>query len=104
MDVQRPYGSLPRGCGNGNYAVVKITTLWECVLHEGLRQPGGCRRRIKAGTAALLFPRHHGVVEPIVGQALVALDSRIAERRVFVATKGENGLVHLLGVEHFEAD
>ncbi len=39
-----------------------------------------------------------------MGQALVALDSRVAERGVFVATEGEDGLVHLLGIEHLEAD
>ena len=49
------------------------------------------------------LPRHHGVVEPVVGEALVALDARVAERGVFVAAEGEHGLVHLLGVEHLQA-
>src|ERR1700674_4673723 len=52
---------------------------------------------------ALSLPRYHGVIEPVVGQALVALDARIAERGVFVATEGENSLVHMLGVEHLES-
>jgi hypothetical protein len=34
-----------------------------------------------------------------MGQALMALDARIAKRGVFVATEGEDGLVHLLGVD-----
>ena len=54
--------------------------------------------------AAPSILRHHGVVKPIVSQALVALNSRVAKRRIFIATKGEDGLVHLLGVEHLEAD
>ena len=49
-------------------------------------------------------PRHHGVVEPVVGQALVALDASVAERGVFVAAEREDSLVHLLGVEHLQAD
>ena len=32
-------------------------------------------------------------------QALVAFDPRVLERRVLVAAKGKNGLIHLLGVE-----
>jgi hypothetical protein len=50
------------------------------------------------------IPRHHGVVEPVVGQAFVALNARIPERGIFVPTKGENCLIHLLGVEHLETD
>ena len=50
--------------------------------------------------AALSLPGHHGVIESVVGQTLVAFDSRIAERRVFVPSEREHGLVHLLGVEH----
>ena len=47
------------------------------------------------------IPRHH-VVKPVVSQLLVALDSRIAERSVLIATKREYRLVHLLGIEHIE--
>ena len=32
----------------------------------------------------------------------VALDAGVSERRVFVSSESENGLVHLLGVEHLE--
>lgn len=34
----------------------------------------------------------------------MALNTRIAQRRVFVTTEGKDGLVHLFGVEHLEAD
>jgi hypothetical protein len=45
--------------------------------------------------------RYYGVVEPMVGKSLVAFDSCIVERGVFVAAEREHRLVHLLGVEHF---
>lgn len=34
---------------------------------------------IRSAVATLSIPRHHGVVKPVVGQALVAVDSRVAE-------------------------
>jgi len=34
----------------------------------------------------------------------VTLDAGVTKRRIFIAAEGENGLVHLLGVEHLEAD
>ena len=37
-----------------------------------------------------------------MGQPLVALDAGVAQRSVLVAAEGEDGLVHLLGVEHLE--
>lgn len=49
------------------------------------------------------LPRHHGVVQPVMGESGVALDARVAERRVFVPPEREYRLVHLLGVEHLEA-
>lgn len=58
----------------------------------------------KPALAGLSVSRHYRVVESVVGQALVTLNSRIAERGVFVATEGEDRLVHLLGVEHLEAN
>ncbi len=50
-----------------------------------------------------LLPSHHRVVQAILGQPDVALDARVAERRVLVAPEGKHRLIHLLGVEHFEA-
>ena len=37
-----------------------------------------------------------------MGQPRVALDAGVAERRVFVSSEREHGLVHLFGVEHLE--
>ena len=54
--------------------------------------------------AAHSLPRHHGVVKSVMSQVLVTLNARVTKRGVFVATEGEDGLVHLLGVEHLEAD
>jgi hypothetical protein len=44
------------------------------VLHEARAAKAA---RLGCGNHSL--PRHHGVVEPVVGQALMALDSRVAE-------------------------
>ena len=46
--------------------------------------------------------RDHGVIEPVMGQALVALNARIAERGVFITPEGEHSLIHMLSVEHLE--
>ena len=54
--------------------------------------------------AAHSLPRHHGVVKSIVRKTLVAFDSSVAERGVFITAESEYSLIHLLGVEHLEAD
>ena len=48
------------------------------------------------------LPRYHGVVKTVVGQAFMAFDAGVAERRVFIAPECEHSLVHVLGVEHLE--
>ena len=52
--------------------------------------------------AARSLPRHHGIIKPVAAEALMAIDARIAERSVLVATEGEDCLIHLLGVEHLQ--
>ena len=55
----------------------------------------GASRCIASGAPAVAVvsvPRHHGVVEPVVGQARVALDSRVSERRVFIPAEREDSL------------
>ena len=37
-------------------------------------------------------------------QALVALDARVPQRGILGAAESEHRLIHLLGVEHLEAD
>lgn len=61
---------------------------------------GSMRRHHAPLKRSFLLPRHHGVVEPVVGQALVTLNARIPERGVLIATKGEDRLIHLLGIEY----
>ncbi len=53
--------------------------------------------------ATASLPRHHRIVEPVVGQAGVAINAGVAERRVFIPPERKDRLVHLLGVEHLEA-
>jgi len=43
--------------------------------------------------------RHHGVVQPIVGQAFVALYASVPKRCVLISPEREHSLVHPLGVE-----
>src|SRR5437588_4778226 len=57
----------------------------------------------RSAIIARSLPRNYGVIEPIVGQSLVTLDSRIAERGVFVPAEGEDSLVHLLGIKDLQA-
>ncbi len=45
---------------------------------------------------------HHGVVEPVMREAFVAIDPGVLERCVLVTSEGEHGLVHLFGVEHLQ--
>src|SRR4051812_39283103 len=73
-------------------------------MTESIPSLGEARRPALSLVRRPFLPRYHGVVEPIVGQTVVALDTRVAKRGVFVPAEGENGLVHLLGVEHLEAD
>ena len=42
------------------------------------------------------------VVKAVVGEAWVAVYSGVSEGSVFVAAEREDGLVHVLGVEHLE--
>lgn len=51
---------------------------------------GSMRRHHAPLRRSSLLPRHHGVVQPVACQSLVALDARIAERGVLIATKGED--------------
>jgi hypothetical protein len=53
-------------------------------------------------TASSLLLRHYCVVQPVVREPPVTLDACIAQRGVFVAAEREDGLVHVLGVEHLE--
>ena len=39
-----------------------------------------------------------------MGETIVAFDPRVAKRSILVPTKSEYRLVHLLGIEHLEAD
>src|SRR6266550_8109864 len=50
----------------------------------------------------LLLPCDHGVVQAVMRQPRMTLQAGVAKRRIFVSAECENGLVHLLGVEHLE--
>jgi hypothetical protein len=60
-------------------------------------------RSRQGGHAAALLFSHHGVVESIVCEPLVARDARVPQRGILVATERENRLVHLLSIEHLQA-
>lgn len=73
---------------------------------------GASRRGNRVGTepspntpsqlASLNFDRlacDDGVIEPVVSQTRVAVDTGVGQRSVFVAAEGEDRLVHLLCVE-----
>ena len=45
------------------------------------------------------FARDHGVIETVVGQAVMALDASVPQGCIFISPKGKNSLVHLLGIE-----
>ena len=47
---------------------------------------------------------HDGVVKTVMGEALVAVDSGVAQGRVFVAPEREHRCVHPLRVEDLQAD
>ena len=46
---------------------------------------------------------HHGVIEAVVSEAWVRVDTGVGEAGVFVAEKSKYSLVHLFGVEDLQA-
>jgi len=54
-------------------------------------------------TSDLIFLySYYSIVEPIMSQALVAVDTRITERCVFITTESKDCLIHLFCIEHLE--
>src|SRR5271166_6417025 len=64
---------------------------------------GGTHDGEGLGRVTASLPSYHGVIEPVMCEPLVALDPRVPQRGILVATKREHRLVHLLGVENLQA-
>jgi hypothetical protein len=67
------------------------------------RYPNTQKSHYESGLPALLSS-YHSVIQPIVGQAFVALDPRVPQRGILVPTERENRLVHLLGIKYLQPD
>jgi hypothetical protein len=57
---------------------------------------------VQMNHAAGLPFSYHGVVESVMCEPLTALDARVPQRGILVATEREQRLIHLLGIEYSE--
>lgn len=48
------------------------------------------------------FPRHYGVIQPIMSQTWMAVYADVTKRCVLISPECKHGLVHLLSIENLE--